>query len=181
VDSITPQADGTLVLSVNRGKATYQTRAVILALGSDYRQLGVPGESEMRQAGKVSYCATGDGAFFRDKNVLTVGGGNTAVEDAVYLATRFAKKTTVIHRREEFRAQKVIVEALYAAAKSHDVDIQLPFVLDAIVPSADKAAIDHALIRNVNTGSTEKLAVDGVFIFVGMNPNTGWLKGLLPV
>ena len=181
VDAIVRQGDGTLVVTVNRGKASYQARAVILALGSDYRQLGVPGESEMRQAGKVSYCATCDGAFFRDKHVLAVGGGNTAVEDAVYLATRFAKKTTVIHRREEFRAQKVIVEALYAAAKSHDVDIKLPFVLDAIVPSADKAAIDHALIRNVNTGSTEKLAVDGVFIFVGMNPNTGWLKGLLPV
>jgi thioredoxin reductase (NADPH) len=181
VDSAARQADGTFTVSANRGRETYRGRAVILALGSDYRRLGSPGEAEMRQAGKVSFCATCDGAFYRDKHVLTVGGGNTAVQDALYLATRFARKTTVIHRREEFRAQKVLVEELYAAAREHDIDIKLPYVVDAIVPTADKTAIDHVVIRNVKTDRTETLAVDGVFVFVGMDPNTAWLRGLLDV
>ena len=91
--------DGMIDVTVNGGETTYQTKAVILAPGSDYRKLGVPGEEKLRQAGKVSYCATCDGAFYRDKHVLTVGGGNTAVEDTIYLATRFVGKATLIHRR----------------------------------------------------------------------------------
>jgi len=81
--------DGLIEVPVNNGGDTYLARSIILAPGSDYRQLGVSGEAELRQAGKVSYCATCDGAFYRDKHVLTVGGGNTAVEDTVYLASRF--------------------------------------------------------------------------------------------
>jgi len=179
VDGMTRRDDGVIELTANRGEATYLARAVILAPGSDYRQLGVPGEAQMRQATRVSYCATCDGAFYRDKEVLAVGGGNTAVEDAAYLASRFAKKTTVIHRRREFRAQKVLVEELYKAAEEHEIDIKLPYVLDEIVPSADGTEIDHARIRNVETDQVEPLAVDGVFIFVGMDPNTGWLRGVV--
>ncbi len=179
VTSITRGEDGLLTVEVNKGEKIYTTRAVILAPGSDYRQLGCPGETEMRQAGKVSYCATCDGAFYRDKHVLTVGGGNTAVEDTIYLATRFAGKTTVVHRRREFRAQKVLVEELYETAKHRNIDIKLPYVLEEIVPNADKSEIDHVRIKNVETNAVEKLKVDGVFMFVGMIPNTKWLEGIV--
>jgi len=169
--------DGLLTVIVNDGETSHLARAVILAPGSDYRQLGAPGEAEMRQATRVSYCATCDGAFYRDKHVLAIGGGNTAVEDTIYLASRFAKKVTMIHRRTEFRAQKVLVEDLQAAAAEHDIDIKLPYVLDAIIPNADKTDIDHVVIRNVETDQTENVEVDGVFVFVGMVPNTAFLKG----
>ncbi len=171
--------DGIIEIEVNAGEALYRARAVILAPGSDYRLLGVPGETELRQAGKVSYCATCDGAFYRDKNVLAVGGGNTAVEDAIYLATRFVAKMTLIHRRTEFRAQKVLVEELYKTAEEKDVDIKLPYVLDEIVGNSDNSEIDHVVLRNVDTDATEQLKVDGVFVFVGMIPNTKWLSGMV--
>ncbi len=175
--SISRRDDGVLEIQVNGGEKTHQARAVILAPGSEYRRLGVPGEDEMRQATRVSYCATCDGAFYRDKHVLCVGGGNTAIEDTIYLATRFCKKVTIIHRRTEFRAQEVLVEELHKAAGEHDIDIKLPYVVDEIVGNADKTDLDHVSIKNVETGQVEQLKVDGVFIFVGMNPNTGFLKG----
>jgi len=173
--------DGILEIQVNGGEQTYCARAVILAPGSDYRQLGAPGETKLRQAGKVSYCATCDGAFYRDKHILAVGGGNTAVEDTIYLANRFVRKVTMIHRRTEFRAQKILVEELYAAAKDKDIDIKLPYVLEEIVGDDSNATIDHVKIRNVETEQIEPLAVDGVFIFVGMIPNTKWLTGAVEI
>ncbi len=173
--------DGVIELDIDGGESVVRARAVILSPGSDYKQLGVPGETELRQAGKVSYCATCDGAFYRDKHVLTVGGGNTAVEDTIYLATRFVGKTTLIHRRTEFRAQTVLVEELYETAKEKDVDVKLPYVLEEIVPDADGAEIDHVRLRNVDTNETEELNVDGVFIFVGMIPNTEFLRGAVDI
>jgi len=177
VTSLRRRQDGLLEVQTNKGKQQYVSRAVILSPGSDYRKLGVPGEEELRQATKVSYCATCDGAFYRDQHVLTVGGGNTAVEDTIYLATRFVKKVTMIHRRKEFRAQQVLVEELYEAAKEKDIEIKLPYVLEEIVGSKDNAEIDHVRIRNVETNQTEELKVGGVFLFVGMVPNTQWLRG----
>ncbi len=179
VTGLTRRDDGVLAVEVNGGEKTILGRAVILAPGSDYRNLGVPGEDRMRQATKVSYCATCDGAFYRDKEILAVGGGNTAVEDTLYLAERFASKVTLIHRREEFRAQKVLVDELRAKADEHNVDIKLPYVLTEIVPNEAGSDLDHVVIQNVKTGQTERLAVDGVFIFVGMIPNTKWLAGTL--
>ncbi len=176
VDSLTRRDDGLLEVGVNGGKGTHLARAVILSPGSDYRQLGVPGEDTMRQATRVSYCATCDGAFYRDKTVLVVGGGNTAVEDTIYLATRFDCKITLIHRRTEFRAQKVLVEELYKTAEQKDLEIKLPYVLEEIVPDDSGEKIDHVRIRNVDTDGTEDLAVDGVFLFVGMIPNTDFLR-----
>lgn len=180
-DSLKRRTDGLLEISVNRGEENYLARTVILAPGSDYRQLGVPGEKELRQAGKVSYCATCDGAFFRDKYVLAVGGGNTAVEDTIYLATRFTSKITMIHRRKEFRAQQVLVEELQNTAKEKNIDIKLPYVLEEIVGNPDKTEIDHVRIRNLETDKTEDIKVDGAFLFVGMIPNTAWLKGAVEI
>jgi thioredoxin reductase (NADPH) len=176
---LTRREDGTLELAIEGQEETYVSRSVILAPGSDYRQLGVPGEQEMRQATRVSYCATCDGAFYRDKHVLTVGGGNTAVEDTVYLATRFARKVTMLHRRKEFRAQEVLVEELKREAEGGKIDIRLPYVLEEIAPSSDGTDIDHVRIRNVETDQSEDIKVDGVFLFVGMVPNTKWLAGVV--
>ncbi len=181
VSAIKRLEDNRFEIEVNNGEESLFARAVILCPGSDYRQLGVPGESELRQAGKVSYCATCDGAFYRGKKVLCVGGGNTAVEDTVYLASRFTKKTTLIHRRREFRAQQILVEELQNAAGENNIDIKLPYVPVEIVPTADGAEVDHVKIRNVETGEVEDLRVDGVFIFAGMVPNTKWLGKILPL
>ena len=169
--------DDAIEVEINGGEKTHAARAVILTPGSDYRNLGAPGEIELRNAGKVSYCATCDGAFYRDKHVLTVGGGNTAVEDSIYLAERFTRKVTLIHRREEFRAQKVLADELLAKASELNIDVKLPYVLEALVPNDAGDDLDHAVIKNVKTGETEDLVVDGVFIFVGMIPNTQWLAG----
>jgi thioredoxin reductase (NADPH) len=178
VSALRRTEDGLIELETNNGEKTFRTRALILSPGSEYRTLGVPGEEQMRQATRVSYCATCDGAFYRDKHVLAVGGGNTAVEDTVYL-TRFASKITLIHRRTEFRAQKVLVEELYDKAKEHDIDIKLPYVLEEIVPDQAGGEIAHVRIRNVETDAVEELTVDGVFVFVGMIPNTGFAKGMV--
>jgi thioredoxin reductase (NADPH) len=180
-DGFQRRDDGMIDVRVNEGEKTYRTRAVILAPGSEYRQLGVPGEEQMRQATRVSYCATCDGAFYRGKHVLTVGGGNTAVEDTIYLATRFTRAITMIHRRTEFRAQRVLVDELHKTASEKNIDVKLPYVLEAIVPTADGADIDHVTLRNLDTDRSENLHVDGVFIFAGMVPNTKWLQGLVPM
>jgi thioredoxin reductase (NADPH) len=177
VTGISRRGDGLIEIETNAGEARHVARAVILAPGSDYRKLGVPGEDQLRQAGKVSYCATCDGAFFRDKHVLAVGGGNTAVEDTIYLARRFVRKITMIHRRREFRAQQVLVDELQALGKEKDVEICLPYVLERIVADSTGEQIDHVEVRNVETGSVESLRVDGVFVFVGMVPNTKFLQG----
>lgn len=179
VDSLRRRDDGVLEVAANGGQAVYRAKAVILAPGSDYRRLDVPGEDVMRQATRVSYCAACDGAFYRDKHVLTVGGGNTAVEDTIYLAKRFVRKATLVHRRKEFRAQKVLVEELVETAKAKDIDIKLPYVLTEIVPNSDKTEIDHVKVRNVETNAVEPLKVDGVFVFVGMVPNTAFLRGVV--
>lgn len=175
--ALRPRPDELLEVTANGDERTYVTRAAILAPGSHYRQLGVPGEAEMRQAGRVSYCATCDGPFYRDKEVLVVGGGNTAVQDAAYLAKQFTRKLTIVHRRREFRADKVIVEELYAAAKEKDVDVKLPYVITEIVGSDDKTKIDHVTIRNVETGETEAVRPDGVFVLVGTVPDSHFLRG----
>jgi thioredoxin reductase (NADPH) len=168
-----------LELDVNDGEEKYQARAVILSPGSDYRRLNAPGEEAMRQATRVSYCATCDGAFYRDKHVMTVGGGNTAVEDTIYLATRFTKRITLVHRRREFRAQQVLVEELQRIAGEKNIELKLPYVVDEIVADASGQQIDHVRLRNVETGRTENIKVDGVFVFVGMLPNTRFLRGVV--
>ena len=169
--------DGVLEVHVAPTGSSYRARAVILAPGSRHRQLGVPGEKELREAGRVSYCAVCDGPFYHDADVLVVGGGNTAVEAAVYLATRFARRLTLIHRRRQFRAQRILVEELYETAKTKSLDIRLPYVLKEIVSDDAGAAIDHVVLENVETGETESLVVRGVFVLVGTVPNTEFLRG----
>jgi len=164
------------LIEVSSSKETFLTKVVILAPGSSYRPLGVPGEDEFRQAGTgVSYCGTCDAPFFKDKIVVAVGGGNTAVEDTLHLA-KYAKKVYMVHRRQEFRATPVLVEELMDAVNKPDSNLELK--LDSVVISIEgEDKVQKAVLKNVKTEAAEEISCDGVFIFVGMIPNTGFLKG----
>lgn len=165
-------------IEVNCGKQTYTSRVVILAPGSDYRKLGVPGEEEFRNAGAgVSYCGTCDAPFFKDKKVIAVGGGNVAVEDTLHLA-KFVKEVTLLHRRQEFRATKVLAEELMQ--KVNEPDSNLKLKLDTVVTAIKgKDKVESVEIKNVKTDEIGQLECDGTFIFVGMVPNTPFLKGFV--
>lgn len=151
-----------------------RSRTVILSPGSDYRRLGVPGEQEFRSAGAgVSYCGTCDGPFFKDKTVVTIGGGNTAVQETMHVA-RFAARTYMIHRRDQFRAHKVLVEELLANKDQLNIEL----VLDSVVERIEgQDRVERVVGKNVKTDRPFTLACEGVFIFVGHVPNTRWLQG----
>ncbi len=154
---------------------SYVARAVILSPGSSYRKLGVPGEEEFRNAGAgVSYCGTCDAPFFRDKEVVSIGGGNTAVEETLHL-TKYASKVTMLHRREEFRAAKVLVEELDAKVQESDSNLVIKYNSVCTAIEGD-GKCQSAKVKNVKTGEVEDVPCDGVFIFVGMVPNTSFLK-----
>jgi thioredoxin reductase (NADPH) len=169
-------ADGNI--QVNCGKQTFLGRSVIIACGSDYRKLGVPGEEQFRNAGTgVSYCGTCDAPFFKGKKVVAVGGGNTAVEEALHVA-KFAAQLTLVHRRQEFRATKILAEELTQKVNSPNSNIKLK--LDTVVTAIQGGSrVERVSLRNVKTNNEEILPCDGVFIFVGMIPNTTFLKGFL--
>lgn len=144
-------------------------RTVILSLGAKPRQLGVPGELEFLGRG-VSYCAVCDGAFFKDKKLIVVGGGDTAVEDSIFL-TRYASSVSIIHRREQFRAQKIIQERAFA---SPTIKVHWNSVIKQI---GGRDMVDHVILENVATRQTSKMDVDGVFVLIGTDPNTRMLDG----
>jgi thioredoxin reductase (NADPH) len=154
------------------GGDIYQARAVLVTTGSDFRKLGVPGEVEYSGRG-VSYCATCDGFFFRDKPIVVVGGGDSAFQDADFL-TRFGSSVTLIHRRGEFRASKIMVDR----AKAND---KISFVLDSVVEQVngnDKEA-ESVTVKNVKTSATTTIPANGVFVAIGHNPTTAFLNGAL--
>ncbi len=165
-------------IRVHCSDKTFTAGVVILAPGSDYRKLGVPGEEEFRNAGAgVSYCGTCDAPFFKDKCVLAVGGGNTALEETLHL-TKFAASVTIIHRRDEFRATKVLVEELVDKANQPNSNLNIKYSTVAVAIQG-KDRVESVKLRNVKTSDEEDFACDGVFIFVGMVPNTGFLKGFV--
>ena len=166
------------MIEVTCGKDVYVTKVVILTPGSSYRHLGVPGEEEFRQAGAgVSYCGTCDAPFFKDKVVVSVGGGNTAVEDTLHLA-KFARKVIMVHRRQEFRATKVLVEELMEAVNKDGSNIELR--LDNVLSDIQgEGKVQKAVIKHVKTDAVETIDCDGVFIFAGMVPNTKFLEGFV--
>ena len=163
------------VLTGDNGDA-YRTQALIIATGASARWLGLPSEEKFQGFG-VSACATCDGFFFRDRDVAVVGGGNTAVEEALFL-TNFARTVTVLHRRDQFRAEKILQERLFANPK---VEIMWDTVLQEIVGEDAPPAVTGARVKNVKTGATRDLAVDGVFIAIGHDPNTSLFKGKLNI
>jgi thioredoxin reductase (NADPH) len=148
-----------------------KAKAVIIALGSERINLNVPGEKEFVGRG-VSYCATCDAAFFKEKPVVVVGGGNSAVSEALHLA-KFASKVAIIHRRDQFRASPISVEKARSEPK-------ISFLLNTTVEAVEgKDNVELLRINNVASGEKSTLPVSGVFVSIGQTPNTGFLKGLL--
>ena len=145
--------------------------AVLVAPGSTYRRLGVPGEEDYIGAG-VHFCATCDGPFYRDQPVLVIGGGNSAVEEAVFLA-RFASKVTILSRGSELSASKVAQEKVLSHPK-----IQVRFDTEVVEFRGD-GKLQDVVVRNRSTGQTEDLRFGGVFVFVGLQPNTGFIVDTL--
>ena len=141
-----------------------KTRTVIIATGAAYRKLGVKGEAELAGMG-VSYCATCDGAFFRKKDVAVIGGGDVAVEDAIFLA-RMCRKVYIIHRRDEFRAAKILSTNLLAM---ENVEAVLDSVVDEI---QGKDMVSGVTVRNLKTGEIKNIEVSGVFVAIGNKPNS---------
>lgn len=152
----------------------YTGDTLIVCTGASARWLGIPSESRFQGFG-VSACATCDGFFFRGKPVAVIGGGNSAVEEAMYL-TNFASKVTLIHRRNELRAEKIAQDRLFANPK---VEMRWDSVIDEIVGSQNPPGVTGVRLKNVKTGELSEVAVDGVFIAIGHSPNTELFKGQL--
>ncbi|MCR4674315.1 MAG: thioredoxin-disulfide reductase [Lachnospiraceae bacterium] len=148
----------------------FETKAVVIATGADHRKLMIPGEQELTGMG-VSYCATCDGAFFRNKKVAVVGGGDVALEDAIFLS-RFAEKVYLIHRRDEFRGAKVLQDQVKAIDK---IEIVYDTVVDEVV---GKDSVEKILTTNKKTGEKGEIELNGVFMAVGIVPNVANIKGL---
>lgn len=168
VEGIEPLADGTFLVTTTLG-TEYRAPAVILTAGGTPTKLGVPGELEYAGRG-VSYCAVCDGAFFKGATLAVIGGGDAAVEEADYL-TRYAGKVYVVHRRDEFRASKLLQERLFTNPKTEVVwNRAVQEILGA------PAGVTELLLKDTASGASSKLAVDGVFVFIGFRPNTGLIK-----
>ena len=153
---------------------TYTCNALIIATGAQARWLGLPSEEKFKGYG-VSACATCDGFFFKGKKVAVIGGGNTAVEEALFL-TKFAEKVTIVHRRDAFRAEKITQERLF---KNPKIDVVWNSVLDEVLGSNDPKTVTGVRLRNVTTGETSQLDVAGVFTAIGHVPATELFKGQL--
>lgn len=158
-------------------KADYETKTVIIATGATPKKIGCPGEKELTGRG-VSYCATCDGAFFEDLEVFVVGGGDSAVEEAMYL-TKFARKVTIIHRRDSLRAAKSIQEKAFANEKIH-------FMWDTVITELrGDELLESMVVKNLKTGEEKEIFADendgtfGVFVFVGYDPATQLFEGIV--
>jgi len=165
-ESVLP-GEGGLVVKTAGG--SFGAGAVIVASGARPRELGVPGERELRGKG-VSYCATCDGPFFRDQAVAVIGGGDSALEEAVFLA-RLCRRVYVVHRRDEFRAVKVLVERALNEKRI------LPVTSSTVTRIVGTETVEAVEVRNVQTGKVDRLEVAGVFLYVGLLPNSEFLAG----
>jgi thioredoxin reductase (NADPH) len=150
----------------------YLTDSLVLATGAQARWLDLPSEQKFRGYG-VSACATCDGFFYRGKEVLVIGGGNTAVEEALFL-TNFASKVTVVHRRDSFRAERILQERLY---KNPKISVLWHTVLDDVVGDENPLKVRAAVLRNIKTGEVTKRTVDGIFIAIGHAPASELVAG----
>lgn len=169
VKSIQKLASGSFHIQAASGD--FEAQAVILAAGASFRMLGVPGERELTGKG-VSYCATCDGAFFKGKHVIVVGGGDSALQEGLFL-TRFATKVTVVHRRDKLRASPILQQRARENAK-------VDFIWDTAVEKIEgQGKVQSVLLKNLKTGEVSPFNVDGVFIFIGHDPNTSFLKGFV--
>ncbi|MFH1800002.1 MAG: thioredoxin-disulfide reductase [Candidatus Omnitrophota bacterium] len=149
-------------------ETSYAARAVILAMGASFRMIGVPNEKELTGKG-VSYCATCDGAFFKGKKVVAIGGGDSALQEGIFL-TRFAERVIIVHRRDKLRASPILQERAKTNSK-------ISFIWDTVVDKIEgDRKVEAVLLKNVKTDERQKISVDGVFVFIGHDPNSGFLK-----
>ncbi|MDQ0215958.1 thioredoxin reductase (NADPH) [Oikeobacillus pervagus] len=157
--------DGEEYKTIQAGSKQYKTRAIIIATGAEYKKIGVPGEKELGGRG-VSYCAVCDGAFFKNKELVVIGGGDSAVEEGVYL-TRFASKVTIVHRRDELRAQKILQQRAFDNEK-------IDFIWNHTVKEINEKDGKVGSVTLVSTvdGSEQEFKTDGVFVYIGMVPLT---------
>jgi thioredoxin reductase (NADPH) len=151
----------------------YKARSVILAMGAEHKKLGVPGEEELGGRG-VSYCATCDAAFFKERETIIVGGGDSAMEEAIFLA-KFSSKVTVVHRRDEFRASKIMLER---ARSTENIEFLTPYVVEEFL-AGDDGALNRALLRHTETGETRELPMNGAFIAIGHEPQSEIVQGIV--
>jgi thioredoxin reductase (NADPH) len=151
----------------------YTCDALIIATGASAKYLGLPSESAFMGKG-VSGCATCDGFFYRNQEVAVVGGGNTAVEEALYLSN-IASKVTMVHRRDRFKAEAIMIDKLMAKVQAGKVDVRWNSVLDEVL--GDSSGVTGMRVRNVQTGATDDKTLHGVFIAIGHEPNTGLFAG----
>jgi len=158
---------------ITAGKETFEAESLIVASGASARMLGIESEKLLLGYG-VSTCATCDGAFFRNRDIIVVGGGDTAMEEASFL-TRFARNVTVVHRRNEFRASKIMIDRARANPK---ISFLTPYVVDSI-SHPEKKAVEEVHLRNVETNEIKSLLVEGVFVAIGHDPNSKVFKGQL--
>lgn len=152
----------------------YTCDALIICTGAQARWLGIPSEETFKGFG-VSACATCDGFFYRDKEVVVIGGGNTAVEEAIFL-TNFAKRVTVVHRRDAFRAEKILQDRLF---KNPKIEVVWDHAVDEVLGNADPKSVTGVRLKNVKTGATVDRPADGVFVAIGHAPATELFKGQL--
>lgn len=156
---------------VKTSKGDFRAKAVIIASGAAPKLVGCPGELELRAKG-VSYCATCDAAFYEEANVMVVGGGDSAVEEACYL-TKFADKVTLVHRRDALRAVKIVQERALANPK-------LDFLWNTVIQEIQgDGVVEKVILKNVVTGEISEMDIDGVFIYVGIEPNTEFVKNVI--
>ena len=154
---------------------TYTADALIIATGASAQYLGLPSEQGFMGRG-VSACATCDGFFYRNQDVCVVGGGNTAVEEALYLAN-IARKVTLVHRRDKFRAEPIMVDKLMDKVKEGKIELQLFQVLDEVL--GDESGVTGVRLRQIETGATQDIALSGCFVAIGHKPNTDLFTGQL--
>jgi thioredoxin reductase (NADPH) len=148
-------------------------KALIIATGSEPNKLAIEGEEKLTGRG-VSYCATCDGPLFKEKEVAVVGGGDAAVEEALFLC-RFAKKVHIIHRRDQLRAIKILQERILATENAH-------LIWNTVVDKIEgNKSVESVLLKNIKDNKNSSLKVDGIFIYVGLKPNTAWLKNVIPL
>ncbi len=153
------------------GESSYRARAVILAMGASFRTIGLPNEKELTGKG-VSYCATCDGAFFKGKKIIAVGGGDSALQEGIFL-TRFADKVTIVHRRDKLRASPILQERAKANPK-------IDFIWDAVVDKIEgEKKVEAVLLKNVKTGAVQQVRTDGIFVFIGHDPNSAIAQGFV--
>ncbi|PGM56831.1 thioredoxin-disulfide reductase [Bacillus sp. AFS053548] len=157
--------DGKEYKTIIAGKKEYKARAIIISTGAEYKKIGVPGEQELGGRG-VSYCAVCDGAFFKDKELVVIGGGDSAVEEGVYL-TRYASKVTIVHRRDQLRAQKILQDRAFANEK-------ISFIWNSTIKEVNgtDGKVSSVTLVDTQNGEESEFKTDGVFIYIGMLPLT---------